>query len=166
MKIKDIVLYGTVAIGSVSLSLAALTSCDNDFLEEHSYSLTSSTAYNTPSELDLAIGYLHHYIQYLMYGEWGEHPYMMTGIGLDTFASTSQTFVTSDWTTLTPDEPGYVRHWYDYLCRIIHQANVIIDAIDTRDINWDSDEQRDEIRAEAIFFRAFGHRCNLQLLLR
>lgn len=159
MKIKDIVLYGTVAIGSVSLSLAALTSCDNDFLEEHSYSLTSSTAYNTPSELDLAIGYLHHYIQYLMYGEWGEHPYMMTGIGLDTFASTSQTFVTSDWTTLTPDEPGYVRHWYDYLCRIIHQANVIIDAIDTRDINWDSDEQRDEIRAEAIFFRAFGHRC-------
>lgn len=55
MKIKNILL-GTV-VGS--LSLCGLVSCDNDFLEEKSYEYTSSTSYNTPEELDMAIGFLH-----------------------------------------------------------------------------------------------------------
>ena len=53
MKIKNILL-GTV-VGS--LSLCGLVSCDNDFLEEKSYEYTSSTSYNTPEELDMAIGF-------------------------------------------------------------------------------------------------------------
>lgn len=154
MKVKNILL-GTV-VGS--LSLLGFVSCDNDFLEEKSYQYTSSTSYNTPSELDMAIGYLHGRIQYLMYGQWGAHNYMMTGLGLDTFANTDQNYITSNWKTFVPNEAGYSRHWYQQLCQIIHQANVIIDAIDTRDIKWDSDTQKNQVRAEAIFFRAFGHR--------
>ena len=67
MKIKNILL-GTV-VGS--LSLCGLVSCDNDFLEEKSYEYTSSTSYNTPEELDMAIGFLHGRIQYLFFGVWG-----------------------------------------------------------------------------------------------
>ena len=155
MKIKNILL-GTV-VGS--LSLCGLVSCDNDFLEEKSYEYTSSTSYNTPEELDMAIGFLHGRIQYLFFGVWGNHNYFMTGMGLDTFAATDQNYITSNWKTFTPDEPGYSRHWYDNLCQIIQQSNIIIDAIDTRDIKWDSETQRNEIRAEAIFFRAWAHRC-------
>ena len=55
MKIKNILL-GTV-VGS--LSMCGLVSCDNDFLEEKSYEYTSSTSYNTPEELDMAVGFLH-----------------------------------------------------------------------------------------------------------
>lgn len=155
MKIKNIVL-GTV-VGS--LSLVGFVSCDNDFLEEKSYEYTSATSYNTPAELDMAIGYLHGRIQYLMYGQWGPHNYIMTGLGLDTFCNTDQGFITSNWKTFTPNEGGWSRHWYQQLCQIIHQANVVIQAIDTRSIHWDSETQKNEIRAEAIFFRAFGHRC-------
>lgn len=136
-----------------------LVSCVNDFLEEKSYEYTSSTSYNTPEELDMAIGFLHGRIQYLFFGVWGNHNYFMTGMGLDTFAATDQNYITSNWKTFTPDEPGYSRHWYDNLCQIIQQSNIIIDAIDTRDIKWDSETQRNEIRAEAIFFRAWAHRC-------
>ena len=67
MKIKNILL-GTV-VGS--LSLCGLVSCDNDFLEEKSYEYTSSTSYNTPEELDMAIGFLHgriHIFCFLVYG--------------------------------------------------------------------------------------------------
>ena len=71
MKIKNILL-GTV-VGS--LSLCGLVSCDNDFLEEKSYEYTSSTSYNTPEELDMAIGFLHGRIQYLFFGVWGNHNY-------------------------------------------------------------------------------------------
>ncbi|MCD7850897.1 MAG: RagB/SusD family nutrient uptake outer membrane protein [Parabacteroides sp.] len=155
MKIKNILL-GTVVS---SLSLVGFVSCDNDFLEEKSYEYTSATSYNTPAELDMAIGYLHGRIQYLMYGQWGAHNYFMTGLGLDTFCNTDQGFITSNWKTFTPNEPGYSRHWYENLCSIIHQSNIIIQAIDTRDIKWDSETQKNQIRAEAIFFRAFGHRC-------
>ena len=84
MKIKNILL-GTV-VGS--LSICGLVSCDNDFLEEKSYEYTSSTSYNTPEELDMAIGFLHGRIQYLFFGVWGNHNYFMTGMGLDTFAAT------------------------------------------------------------------------------
>ena len=80
MKIKNILL-GTV-VGS--LSLCGLVSCDNDFLEEKSYEYTSSTSYNTPEELDMAIGFLHGRIQYLFFGVWGNHNYFMTGMGLET----------------------------------------------------------------------------------
>ena len=138
MKIKNILL-GTV-VGS--LSMCGLVSCDNDFLEEKSYEYTSSTSYNTPAELDMAIGFLHGRIQYLFFGVWGNHNYFMTGMGLDTFAATDQNYITSNWKTFTPDEPGYSRHWYDNLCQIIQQSNVIIEAIDTRDIKWDSEAQK------------------------
>ena len=74
MKIKNILL-GTV-VGS--LSICGLVSCDNDFLEEKSYEYTSSTSYNTPEELDMAIGFLHGRIQYLFFGVWGNHNYFMT----------------------------------------------------------------------------------------
>ena len=101
MKIKNILL-GTV-VGS--LSLCGLVSCDNDFLEEKSYEYTSSTSYNTPEELDMAIGFLHGRIQYLFFGVWGNHNYFMTGIGLDTFAATDQNFTTARptrWRTCCP----------------------------------------------------------------
>ena len=117
MIIKNILL-GTV-VGS--LSLCGLVSCDNDFLEEKSYEYTSSTSYNTPEELDMAFGFLHGRIQYLFFCVWCNHNYFMTGMGLDTFAATDQNYITSNWKTFTPDEPGYSRHWYDNLCQIIKQ---------------------------------------------
>lgn len=141
-----------------TLFLMGTTGCDNDFLKEKSYTLNTSTFYNTPSDLDMAINYLHQKIQYLMLGQAGEHNAMMTGIGLDTFTSTNGNFITSDWTQMTPSEAGYVRHWYEHLFTLLNDANMVIDAIDNREITYTFEEQKNQLRAEAIFFRGWAFR--------
>lgn len=155
MKIKNI-LAGTAVC---CLFMLGTTGCDNDFLEEKSHEYTSSSSYNTPSELEMALGYMHGRIQYLMYGQWGAHNYMMTGLGLDTFCNTDKSYITSDWRQFTSAEAGFSRHWYQQLCQIIQQSNLIIEAVDQRPIVWESETQKNQIKAEAVFFRAFGHRC-------
>lgn len=156
MKLKDILLS---AFACTSFLLGTSSCDDKGFLEENSHTFTSSTAFNTPQELEMGIGYLHSRIQYLMMGQWGQHNYMMTGLGLDTYFNNGSTFITSNWTTFTPNEPGYSRHWYEQLCRLNESANVIIKACDERDIAWSNETQKNQIKAEAVFFRGWAHRC-------
>ncbi|MDD2438110.1 MAG: RagB/SusD family nutrient uptake outer membrane protein [Massilibacteroides sp.] len=154
-----IIKYLTKAIACVFLGIGVIGCNDNTFLEESSYTLNTQTFYCTPNDLTLAINYLHAQIQYLMMGQAGQHNSMMTGIGLDTFTSTDANFITSNYTSLTPSEPGYVRHWYDNLSKLLNNANMIIDAIDNRDITYTVTGQKEQLRAEAIFFRGFALRC-------
>lgn len=56
MKIKNILLGTDCWLFVPMWNWLAVT---NDFLEEKSYEYTSSTSYNTPEELDMAIGFLH-----------------------------------------------------------------------------------------------------------
>ncbi|WP_300597328.1 RagB/SusD family nutrient uptake outer membrane protein [Niabella sp.] len=146
-------------IAPVCLFLA-MTGCRNDaFLDEPVFQLTTQTAYKTPAQIDLAINYLHNRMQYLSISSYQYHNYMMTGLGLDAFFSTNTEFTTSNWKLMTPSEPGYNAYWATGMSQIITYANTIIEACNNPAVKFVSEQQQKELLGEALFFRAWGHRC-------
>lgn len=142
------------------LITAPMVSCDNDrFLDEPVFQLTTASSYSTPAQIELAINNLHNRMQFLSFSQYQYHNYIMTGIGLDGFTSTTNSFITSNWSMLTPTEPGYISHWTTYLSQMITYANNVIKACNNPDVKFVNDQQKNELLAEGMFFRAWVHRC-------
>ncbi|RYY00988.1 MAG: RagB/SusD family nutrient uptake outer membrane protein [Gammaproteobacteria bacterium] len=149
----------------IALVLMTTNGCKPDrFLEEPVFQLTTETSYATPAQIDLAINAMHNKMQYLSFSSYQYHNYIMTGLGLDGFFSTTNSFVTSDWSLFTPNEPGYVSHWITNLSQVITYANNVIEACGNPQVKFASEVQKNELMAEAMFFRAWAHRCIVGLV--
>ncbi|MDA3613311.1 RagB/SusD family nutrient uptake outer membrane protein [Polluticaenibacter yanchengensis] len=149
----------TIKAAILSSVLLSQTGCnDKDFLKENIFQLTSETSYKEPAQIELAINYLHNRMQYLSMSSYQFHNYIMTGLGLDVFFSTTPEFVTSNWKFLTPSEPGYTNYWVTGFSQIISYSNFIIEACDNPNVKFASETQKNQMKAEALFFRAWGHR--------
>lgn len=136
------------------------TQCkDDNFLEESVYQLTTETAYQTQSQIELAINYLHNRMQYLTISQYQYKNYILTGMGLDTFTSTTPGTATSDWNNLTPNEIDYLPYWSFQLSQLNMYANTIIEACDKPEVKFANENLREQYKAEGLFFRAWAHRC-------
>lgn len=144
----------------IAFIIIITTSCNNDrFLDEPVFQLTTASSYSTPAQIDLAINFLHNKMQYLSFAQYQYHNYIMTGLGLDGFFSTTNSFITSNWSMLTPTEPGYISHWANNLSQMMNYANNVIEACNNPNVKFASDVQKNELLAEGMFFRAWVHRC-------
>ncbi|MEO6914255.1 MAG: RagB/SusD family nutrient uptake outer membrane protein, partial [Chitinophagaceae bacterium] len=144
----------------ITFLMTTAIGCNKDrILDEPVFQLTTETSYTTPAQIDLAINYMHNKMQYLSFSSYQYHNYIMTGLGLDGFFSTVNSFVTSNWTLLTPTEPGYIGYWATNLSQIITYANNVIEACNNPAIKFTSDVQKNELLAEGMYFRAWSHRC-------
>lgn len=134
--------------------------CKNeDFLNESIHQLTTETAYQTPDQLQMAIGYIHNRMQFMMYGQASAQSFLFSGVGLDAFAFVGDpTFITSDWRQLTSSN-AQTELWSTNLSQLINYANTIIEACDNPLVSFSSEQQKNEIKAEAVFFRGWAHRC-------
>jgi len=56
-------------------------------------------------------------------------------------------------------ESGFISTWWDRYYRIISQANVVIERIDDEKVVFLSENKRSELKAEAMFFRAYSYKC-------
>lgn len=139
--------------------ILGFTGCDDDkFLEERSYSFDDNTFYNTESDMEMGIASCYAKAEYLMLGQMhGNHSWMLQGIGLDTFTQTGSDGNFGDWSINAGN--GYIRHWYDELFSLVNRANTVIDMIDERTaIEYSSETKKNELRGEAVFFRAWAYR--------
>jgi len=148
-----------LAVIAVCVSLAALSSCSKDFLDEKSYKFDMKGFYNTQEEITMGLNSVYSEASYMMTGcqrTW--HSYMINGVGLDTFAETSNNDCFSNWEKLIPNN-GYSRHWSDYMYQMINRANIVIDMIEEREIAYTSDEVKNSLLGEALFLRAWAYRA-------
>lgn len=147
-------------IVGVLLAVGSFFSCNDDsFLEEKIHQLTTETAYTTPEQIEMAIGYLHNRIQYLSFGRGPGYDYLPHGIGLDGFARVGDdAYITSDWEQMTSTN-AYTQHWADNFSQMINYANNVIESCENETVKFNSDEQKNQLKAEGLFFRAFAHRC-------
>ncbi len=74
--------------------------------------------------------------------------------------SNAQFRTETDWTRHRQPTNQYPRHIYEYIYRIIANANMVIENIDGAE---GPQEERDYIKGQAIFYRAFSHFCAVQL---
>ena len=141
------------------VALVSVSSCSESFLDEHSYKFDDKGFYNTQEEIILGLNSVYSEIAYMMMGcqrTW--HSYMINGVGLDTFAESNNNDCFSNWDKLIPDN-GYSRHWSDYMYRMVNRANIVIDAMNEREIKYTSDAMKNGILGEARFLRAFAYRA-------
>ena len=145
----------------ILFALVLAASCnDKEFLEEHSYSNDSQGFYQSERAMEIGLASCYSEVQYLIFGNMRQtHSWMLMGVGLDSFAQTSANDHFSNWSTLTGDS-GYARHWSDYLYKLANRANTVVDMIDAHDeITYSTATYKNELRAEAVFMRAFAYRC-------
>lgn len=157
MKIKKYIL---MAFSATAL-IAGLAGCQgaDEFLTEHSYKFDDQTFYTSQADMEMGLNACYRQIQSLMMGQThGGHSWMIMGLGLDTFGQTGGNSAFANWNNLNSSD-GMVRHWYDNLYKLINRANTVIDMMDERTyITYSSAEKKAELRATAVFFRAWSYR--------
>ena len=146
----------------ILLALVLAVSCNDEaFLEEKTYNDDTSSFFKNQQSIEIALASAYSNIQYMVFGNQrggSEHNWMLFGMGLDTFAPTGGNTHFSNWSTLTPDS-GYARHYGDYMYKLANRANTVVDMIDEHpEIEYDSATKKDELRAEAVFLRAWAYR--------
>ena len=141
-------------------ALVLTVSCvkDDDFLVEKSYANDSAGFYQSERAMEIGLASCYAEVQYVIYGCMRTtHSWMLMGCNLDTFTETSATG-NLNWSAMGPGS-GYARHWADYMYKLVNRANTIVDMIDEHpEINYSTATRKNELRAEAVFFRAWAYR--------
>ena len=146
----------------ILLALVLAVSCNDEaFLEEKTYNDDTSTFFKNQQSIEIALASAYSNVQYMVFGNQrggSDHNWMLNGLGLDTFSPTGGNTHFSNWPLLTSDS-GYARHYGDYMYKLAGRANTVVDMIDEHpEIEYDSATKKDELRAEAVFLRAWAYR--------
>ena len=145
---------------ALAACVALFTACnDEEFLKEKSFSNDSGGFYQSQEAMEIGLASCYSEVQYMILGCMRTtHSMMLMGVGLDSFSMTSATDHMSNWESLT-SESGYARHWPDYMYKLANRANTVIDMIDeNEDVGYSSATRKNELRAEAVFMRAWAYR--------
>ncbi|MBR0175368.1 MAG: RagB/SusD family nutrient uptake outer membrane protein [Bacteroidales bacterium] len=156
MKLNKI--FCAVAIASLAV---AFTGCnDEDFLKENYFSGSDATYVTSEAAITYLLNACYTEVEYLMAGNsHGQHSWMLQGMGLDTFTGTSGTAEwAANWTAINVGN-GTTRHWYDYLYQLVTRCNDAIYYIDNADFSFSSESMKKQLRAEAVFLKAWAYRC-------
>ncbi len=136
-------------------------SCDeNKWLEEKPYDFYSpGNSYETAEQFNSAVARLYEltnsYMIWSSYG--GNYIYQYTSdIGYDCIAIKHE--LNSYVDNVIPESGRVSSIWTRYY-RIIFDANVIINRIEGETVTFNSEAERNTLKAEALFFRAFAYRC-------
>ncbi len=154
-------------IGISLFSLFLVTSCSKEFLETESTSnVDQSVMFKDTKTALMAINGIHR----LMYDKGNFAPKMgyqyymlyMDFLGEDLVytKSNAQFRTETDWTRHRQPTNQYPRHIYEYIYQIIANANMVIHNIDGAE---GPQEERDYIKGQALFYRAFSHYSAVQL---
>ena len=131
---------------------------DNEFIEEKSYTNDNEGFFQSEMAMEIGLAACYAEVQYMIYGCMRTtHSWMLMGCNLDTFTETSATG-NINWAAMGSGS-GYARHWADYMYVLANRANTVVDMIDEHpDITYSSSTRKNELRAEAVFMRAWAYR--------
>ncbi|MCF0173457.1 MAG: RagB/SusD family nutrient uptake outer membrane protein, partial [Bacteroidales bacterium] len=147
---------------ALAVCVSIFASCNDEaFLEEKSYKNDSAGFFMSEQAMEIGLASAYSEVQYLVFGNFRQpHSWMLFGLGCDTFANSSATNGCSNWESMTEDD-GQARHWADYLYKLANRANTVVDKIDEMGdkISYTTPTKKNELRAEAVFLRAWAYRC-------
>ena len=154
----------------ILFALVVAVSCNDDkFLEENTFTDDTGSFFKSQSSMEIALASAYAEIQYMEFGNQrggSSHNWIVKGLGLDTFATTNTTVNGSrnndggfaDWPELD-DQDGYPRHYGEYMYKLANRANTVVDMIDEHEeIEYTPAEMKEQLRAEAVFLRAYAYR--------
>lgn len=134
--------------------------CDDEaFLtEEPADFFTVENAFSSPEQVDQVIIALYQHTRNMMVAD-GTYYHTLRGRGTDMFDAAAfrpwDSF--SNYANLTTETSNY-EDIYGGFFRMVSKANTALYAANLENINWNSDDQKKGIIAQAKFFRAFAYR--------
>lgn len=155
-----------IAICSLCL-VFLVSSCSKEFLETESTSnVDQSALFKDTKSAQMALNGIHR----IMYDKGNFAPKMgyqyymlyMDFLGEDlVYTKSNAQFMTeTDWTRHRQPTNQYPRHIYEFLYKIIANANMVLENIDDAE---GLQEERDNIKGQALFYRGFAHFAAVQL---
>lgn len=150
---------------SVIILSFILPACNEDkWLEETVMDFYSpENSYTTPEQFDFAIAKIYSEISDLTYSD-ENYTGMLKGALADNlyhFYDPSITY-SNHLVQIIPESQWVTSFWEKYY-KLIFDANVVISRIDNEDIIFHTEQDREKLKAEAHFFRAFAYK-NLAIL--
>ncbi len=143
-----------------AFTMTALSCNEDEWLEEEVYDFYSaSNSYTTPEQFNSAVAYIYKLVREAMIEsrDGGYLIYFYTSdLAYDTNGLTHELNSYKD--KITP-ENNRVKQIWDRFYKIVSAANAIIGRIDDPEIVFNDEAQRNSLKAEALFFRAYIYRC-------
>ena len=144
----------------IFLLVLFMASCnEQEWLDEKPLDFYSpENSYRTPDDFNSAVARLYQGVDEALYNvntNEGRAMHYPTDIAVDAIDITHQLNSYKD--KLFPNTPEVGDMW-SRLYRIVFDANVIVQRIDDESINFSSAEERNALKAEAMFIRAFAYR--------
>lgn len=119
---------------------------DNTFLDVEGFEAGLVGLYNNGRTAQISFGGLHEKAWEVLFGQGADIGYFIN----------KKNFIT-DYTTLNSSDGTVSQLWIKFYS-IVKDANVIITRAENPDVIWDSEQEKNEVLAQARFFRAYGYR--------
>lgn len=144
----------------IAVIFAALTmglsGCNDDlFLEEHPDTFyTAEDAFKTVDQVKACVTNMYAHARY-----WLQNDVFLKGAGADLFdtpnwrSSGNGLSNFSSWST----DKSEVNKIYEAYYQLVSYANQTLEGTEVKELNWDSENDRAEVRAQAHFFRGFAY---------
>lgn len=156
---KTIIKYLT----TITLLLACMPSCSDNWLTEKPKDFFSAeNVLVDKAGFETTITALHTFAraEYEIWGALGDE--MSSGTDVST-AGVSDTRFLNDYSILTPEYSSVTKYWDWCYTRMAKQCNMIINRAEYPIVDWKLEEEKNEIIAEARFFRGYTYNVMAKL---
>lgn len=143
----------------IAIMSVAMTSCnESSFLEEKPLSIyTPENSLVTIQDFQGAVNTLYNQTRFLIHEQTAHERYMFW-YGTDLAFGAADYYANSRLNnyeaTMIPTEPGVLNFWR-HTYALVNQSNLIISRLEKSDV---SEADKNTLKGEALFFRAFGYR--------
>ena len=133
-----------------------ISGCNDDlFLEEHPDTFyTAEDAFKTVDQVKACVTNMYAHARY-----WLQNDVFLKGAGTDMFdtpmwrSSGNGMSNFSSWST----DKNEVKNIYEAYYQLVSYANQTLEGAEVKTLNWDSEDDRARVRAQANFFRGFAY---------
>ena len=133
-----------------------ISGCNDDlFLEEHPDTFyTAEDAFKTVDQVKACVTNMYAHARY-----WLQNDVFLKGAGTDMFdtpmwrSSGNGMSNFSSWST----DKNEVKNIYEAYYQLVSYANQTLEGAEVKTLNWDSENDRAQVRAQANFFRGFAY---------
>lgn len=150
-------------IFSIVFFMWSFQSCSDSYLDETPLDFYSpENVLINKSGFEAAIVSLHNFArsEYSIWGDLADENVAGTDVAT---TGVSDTRFLNDYSTLLPEYKTVTKYWNWAYTQMIKQCNMIIDRAEYPEVKWNSDTEKNEIIAEARFFRAYTYNILVHL---
>lgn len=165
MKLNNIHIFRRVLLPFFGLALIFMPSCDQDLLDEVPQDFFSpENAYIDPQTFQLSLNTLYSDARDFIFndtgGQSGGYPnreYLRMGTDVATVGQKHRPYLLVDFSLFNSTHDAAEYFWDKCYETLIPRANTIISRAEAPELSWDSDEQKNQVLAQARFFRAYAY---------